>query len=81
MKKLFAVFILLLTSCINIQYPCKKTFQLDYIEEDETKHIFLNVIEIEKDTYKVVSQEFEDNDPDFIILDFFNYQNNESTRF
>lgn len=77
MEKILKILLLvcsLLTSCINLQYPCEKTFQLDYIENGEIKHIFLNVIETENDVYKVTSQEYVEEEPNFVILDFFNYE-------
>lgn len=71
MKRLIILLLLFLTGCI--QYPKEKTFQFDYVQEDSTKHIFLNVVEYEKDYYQVISQEYVEEEPDFIITNFFIY--------
>lgn len=71
MKKLLLLSLLLLTGCVYV--PREKTFQVDYIQGGETKHIFLDVVEVEKDVYKVKTQEYLDEEPDFLIVDFFNY--------
>lgn len=71
MKKVCLLIMLLLTGCI--QYPKEKTFQFDYVQGDSTKHIFLNVVEYEKDYYQVISQEYVEEEPDFIITNFFIY--------
>ena len=71
MKKLLILSVLLLTGCVYV--PREKTFQVDYIQGGETKHIFLDVVEIEKDVYKVKTQEYLDEEPDFLIVDFFDY--------
>lgn len=70
MRKIF-ILLLLLTGCK--QYYCEKTFQVDYIQGGETKHIFLNVVETEKDVYRVKSQEYIDEESDFLIIDLFDY--------
>ena len=67
------IFIILLSFTGCIQYPKEKTFQFDYVQGDSTKHIFLNVVEYEKDYYQVISQEYVEEEPDFIITDFFIY--------
>lgn len=71
MKKFLLFSILLLTG--RVYTPKEKTFQVDYIQGGETKHIFLDVVEVEKDCYKVKTQEYLDEEPDFIIIDFFDY--------
>ena len=63
----------LLVSCVNLQYPCEKTFQVDYIENGEIKCIFLNVTEVEEEVYKVNSQEFMNDTLDVTIIEFFVY--------
>jgi len=70
-KAIIFIILLSLTGCI--QYPKEKTFQFDYVQGDSTKHIFLNIIEYEKDYYQVISQEYIEEEPDFIITDFFIY--------
>ena len=67
------IFIILLSFTGCIQYPKEKIFQFDYIQRDSTKHIFLNVVEYKKDCYQVISQEYVEEKPDFIIVDFFIY--------
>lgn len=71
MRNIVLLLLLLLTGCK--QYYCEKTFQVDYIQGGETKHIFLNVVEIEKDAYLVKSQEYIDEEPDFLIVDLFDH--------
>lgn len=71
MKKICLLITLLLTGCI--QYPKEKTFQFNYVQGDSTKHIFLNVVEYEKDCYQIISQECVEEEPDFVITNFFIY--------
>lgn len=62
------MFSFLLTGCT----PTEKCLQVDYIENGECKHIFLNVIDY-GDSYKVISQEYIDEEPDFLIINIFDY--------
>lgn len=64
------IFIILLSFTGCIQYPKEKIFQFDYIQGDSTKYIFLNVVEYEKDYYQVISQEYVEEEPDFVITNF-----------
>lgn len=73
LKRFGVLLLTFLMCCSCIQYPKEKTFQFDYIQGDSTKHIFLNVIEYEQDCYQVISQEYVEEEPDFIIVDFFLY--------
>ena len=71
MRRILCLFTaLLLSSCINVR---EKVLQVDYVENDELKHIFLNVIQYDEDCYKVVSQEYTDSAATFVIVNIFDY--------
>lgn len=68
MKRIL-LFLLLLTGCI--QYPTTKVFQVNFSQNGEDKCLFLEVQEIEEDTYIVLSQESDSTN--FVIQEIFDY--------
>ena len=69
MKRFLAI-LLLLTSCVTT--PREKCYQVNYIENGEVKHIFLNVIDY-GNYWEVVSQEYLEEEPSFVITEVIEY--------
>ena len=74
MKKLILLLALLVTGCVSVQYPCDKILQVDYTENNEIKHLFLNVEQLDESTYRVRSQEWYCDSTSFVILNIFEYE-------
>ena len=66
--------LLLLTGCIQQDYPKYRTIQVNYQEQHKEKYLYLNVKQIDEVHFEVLSQEFTvGNAPSFVITEMFDY--------
>lgn len=76
MKKILILLVALISvSCVDTKHPYNRCLQVDYVEEGEAKHLFLNVIEEKESHYRVLSQEYIDEETPFVIVRIFDYNN------
>lgn len=77
MKKFIILIVLLFTGCIRVEQPSRvHCFQVDYLQDGELRHIFLNVRELCPNHYRVTRQEYHEVKPNFILLNIFDYGRN-----
>ena len=71
---LFSFFLL---GCVKVDrsdlYPKYKTLQVNYWENKQQKHLFLNVKEIAPSQYVVMTEEYTEEAPNFLITEIFDY--------